>query len=193
MSQMIIGDPARFALESRITTAYLEPGLRALGLFVIHICGKRYGVYEPDAALLACSFDQVRERIAWRGKHTFPFSDEPDAGKIADAFRNAIYAPDQEKEMFFGVPHAEFRALFYQTKLVWAPDGDEAFDDGSFVLQFDKEDTVRLIGFKTKELAYEHEPSTLADFWIGATEFYRILEEWSSAFEKEWSAAPKAD
>jgi len=190
---MIIGDPARFALESRITTAYSKPGLRALGLFVIHICGKRYGVYEPDATMLACSLDEVRERISWRGRHTTPFSHEQDAGKIADAYRRAVYAPHQEKETFFGLPHAEFRALIYQSKLVWAPDGDEAFDDGSFVLQLDKEEHVRLIGFKTKQEGYEHEPSTLADVWIDANEFYRILEEWSSAFEKEWCAAPKAN
>jgi len=189
---MIIGDATRFAIESRITTAYSELGLRALGLFVIHICGKRYGLYEPDATLLACSFDKVRERISWRGRHTAPFSYEPDGGKIADAYRHALYAPDQKMETFFGLPHAEFRALIYQSKLVWAPDGDEAFDDGSFVLQLDKEDYVRLIGFTTKKEGYEHEPGSLADLWIGANEFYRILEEWSSTFDKEWCAAPKA-
>ncbi len=189
---MIIGDPARFALESRITTAYSEPGCRALGLFVIHICAQRYGVYEPDATLLACSFDQVIARINDRGRHTAPFSSEPDAGKIADAFRRAVYAPDQEDETFFGLPHSEFRAAFYQNRLVWAPDGDEAFDDGSFVLQFDTQEGVRLIGFKTNKEGYGHEPNTRADVSMGANAFYSVLEEWSTAFEKEWGAAVKA-
>jgi len=167
--------------------------LRALGLFVIHICGKRYGVHEPDATGLACSFDKVRERISWRGRHTASFIYEPDACKIADAYRHAIYAPDQETETFYGLTAAEFRASIYQRKLVWAPDGDQAFYDGSFVLQLDEEDHVRLIGFKTKKEGYGHEPGTLADLWIGANEFYGILEDWSSAFEHEWCAAPKAD
>ena len=35
-----------------------------------------------------------------------------------------------------------------QWALVSAPDGDEAFDDGSYVLQFDVGDRVRLIAFK---------------------------------------------
>jgi hypothetical protein len=189
---MVIGNPASFALESRITTAYSELGLRALGLFVIHICGKRYGVYEPEATMLASAFDKARERISWRGRHTAPFSSEPDAGRIADLYRLAIYAPDQENEIFLGHTHEEFRTSFYSSKLVLAPDGSEAFDDGSFVLQFDKEEHVRLIGFKTNKEGYGHEPSSLADVWIGTNEFYRILEEWANAFEREWCAAPKA-
>jgi len=189
---MIIGDPARLALESRITTAYSDPGLRALGMFVIHICGKRYGVHASDATMLACSFNKVRERIAWRGRHTAPFVSEPDPGKIADAYRHAIYAPGQETETFFGLKYAEFRSCIYQKQIAWAPDGDEAFDDGSFVLQLDKDDSVRLIGFKTNFEGYGHKVGTLSDLWIGADEFYRILGEWSAAFEEEWRVAPKA-
>jgi hypothetical protein len=191
VKSILIGDPARFALESQITTAYSVPGLRALGFFVIHIRGKRYGVHEPDATMLACAFDGVKERIRWRGRHTAPFSAEPDAGRIADVYRRAIYAPQQEIGTFFGFPHAEFRALFHQRKLVWAPDGEEGFDDGSFVLQFDEEERVRLIGFKTKKAGYEHEPDTRADLWIEGSQFYGVLKQWSIAFEKEWDVTPK--
>ena len=81
--------------------------------------------------------------------------------------------------------------MFYKRKLVLAPDGSEAFDDGSFVLQFDAQNDVRLIGFKTNKEGYGHEPNTLSDIWVGADEFYRILEDWSNAFEKEWCATAK--
>lgn len=45
---MTIGDPAVFAVESQITSAYERLSLRALGLFVIHIQGQTYGVRLPD-------------------------------------------------------------------------------------------------------------------------------------------------
>jgi Immunity protein 42 len=130
---MMIGNPAVFAIESEITRAYESLGLRALGFFVLHIGGRRYGVHEPDATMLANSFDEVQERIASRDKHTAPFASEPDGGTIADAFRNAIYS-DKQEERFFGIPLAEFCEFFYMpSNVMWAPDGDEAFDDGSYV------------------------------------------------------------
>ena len=45
---------------------------------------------------------------------------------------------------------------------MWAPDGDEPFDDASYVLQFDVKDRVRLIAFKSSE-GYLHDPATLSD------------------------------
>ena len=206
---MLIGDPSEFAIESCISIAYEELGARALGYFVIHIGGRCYGVREPDASWLACSFDSVEERIAQRGTHTAPFATEPDAGKIADAWRDAIYGPDQENEEFFGLPHAEFKNCFYSQNLDWSP-GDEEFDDGSNVFHFDLENRVRLIGFRLRRCEndyphnattlsayegefhrYHHDPATLSDVWLEADKFYNILKNWRDAFEAEWRNAPK--
>ncbi len=188
---MMIGNPGIFAIESEITRAYESPGLRALGFFVLHIGGRRYGVHEPDATMLANSFDEVQARIASRGKHTVPFASEPDAGAIADAFRDAIYA-DEREESFFGIPLAEFCKFFYSpSNIRWAPDGDEAFDDGSYVLQFDVGSRVRLIAFRSDE-GYRHAPGSLSDVWLPAYDFYNILREWHDAFEGEWVSAPKS-
>src|SRR5262245_61090926 len=135
---MIVGDPAIFAIESGITQAYEHPWVRALGFFVIHVRGRRFGVYKPDATLLACSFDQVTRRLADRSRHTSSFAAEADAGQIADAFRNAVFSSEPQGS-YFGLPRSEFCALFSRraNDCMWAPDGDEAFDDGSYVLQFD--------------------------------------------------------
>ena len=206
---MLIGDPSEFAIESCISIAYEELGARALGYFVIHIGGRCYGVREPDASWLACSFDEVEQRLAQRGTHTAPFVTEPDAGKIADSYRDAMYAPDQEDEWFFGLPHAEFKDCFYSQKLEWSP-GDEEFDDGSSVFHFDLENRVRLIGFRLRRSEddypndpaipstyegefhrYHHDPATLSDVWLEADKFYGILESWRDAFEAEWRSAPK--
>jgi hypothetical protein len=141
--------------------------------------------------MLACSFDEVRGRIAMRGGHTVPFAAEPDAGRIAEAFRNAIYAEEQ-KESYFGIPLLQFRELVYAKRIVWAPDGDAAFDDGSYVLQFDVKDHVRLIGFKSVP-GLPYDPATLRDTCLAADDFYGILQKWHDAFENEWASLPKVD
>jgi len=189
---MIFGDPSVFAIESSITRAYERLGQRALGFFLLHIDGRRYGVCSPDATLLACSFDEVHERIARRGAHTAPFANEPDAGRIADAVRNAIYAPNQDHEIFFGMSASKLGELVASKRLMWAPDGDEAFDDGSYVLHFDVGDRVRLIAFKSIE-GYNHDPLTLSDRWLDADSFYSTLQRWYEAFESEWSTAINAE
>jgi len=188
---MLIGDQSIFAIESGITHAYERLSLRALGFFVIHIEGRCYGVCSPDATMLACSFDEVEDRIARRGHHTAPFASESNAGTIADAFLNAIYAPDQESECFFNLSQPEFHSLVSSNHVEWAPDGDEAFDDGSHIVQFEIEDRVRLVAFKTSEKGYRHDPGTLSDIWLEADEFYQVLQSWHDAFEAEWSAKPK--
>jgi hypothetical protein len=139
--------------------------------------------------MLANSFDEVQARIGFRSKHVAPFATEPDAGAIADAFRNAIYADDQAED-YFGIPLAEFCNFFHQTsRVAWGP-GDEAFDDGSYVLQFDVDSRVRLIAFKSDE-GYRHAPGTLSDVWLPADDFYNVLHEWHDGFEAEWVSAPK--
>jgi hypothetical protein len=73
-----------------------------------------------------------------------------------------------------------------------APDGDEAFDDGSFVLQFDVGDRVRLIAFKSCH-NYLHDAGSLSDVWLAADDFYGILRQWHDAFESEWESTPKTE
>ena len=187
---MIIGDPAVFAIESGITEAYLRPSLMALGYFVIHVSGKRFGVKRPDATLLACSFDEVGKRIAERGSHTAPFPFDMNAAKIANAFIRAGYAIHDESEHFFEMPSPQFRNAITTRNLEWAPDGDTAFDDGSYVLQFDNEDTVRLIAYVSTP-NYLHDPETLRDVSLNSEDFYEILQNWRDLFENEWKEAPK--
>lgn len=188
---MIIGDPNTFAIESGITSAYDRLSFRALGFFVLFIGGRRYGVYKPDASLLACSFEEVKDRIAQRGLHTAPFAVEHNAERIADTFREAIFG-DEPAEQYLGFSLAEIRSRFY-TELndcMWAPDGDEAFDDGSFVLQFDIDDRVRLIAFQSGD-GNSYISGTLRDVWLKADTFYDVLKSWYAAFESEWHSMEK--
>lgn len=188
---MIVGTPSVLAIESGVTEAYECLHFLALGFFLIHVGGRSYGRREADSTMLACSFHAVERRIADRGNHTAPFAREPDARKIADAFRSAIFGDEQE-ESYFGIPLAEFCHLFYTTSQsrMWAPDGDEAFDDGSYVLQFDVDERVRVIAFRGGD-CYHHEPGTLRDVWLPTNEFYKTLTSWHDAFQAEWEAAEK--
>jgi hypothetical protein len=206
---MLIGDPAVFAIESQISIAYENLSFRALGFFALHIGGCCYGVREPDATMLACPFGEVGRRLSQRGSYTAPFATEPDAGGIADALYDAAHAPDQETELFFGIPQSEFTRYFWTDKCDWNP-GDEAFDDGSGVLQFDVANGVRLIGYRLKRSEqdyphdpaiqsayawefhrYQHDPATLSDVWLDSDTFYEILRRWRDAFEREWSDSAK--
>jgi hypothetical protein len=190
---MIVGNPKVFAIESGIAQAFERPSVRALGFFVIHLGGIRYGSYAPKATLLACSFDEVKRRISDWGIHTAPFAEEPDARKISEAFRRAVFGEGEGDEVeFLGISRTDFDGLFDRNSnsLMWAPDGDEAFDDGSYILQFDVAERVRLIAFRcTKEGVPDD--STLKDVWVSAATFYETLREWSQTFEKEWTSILK--
>lgn len=186
---MIVGDPRTFAIESSITTAYEQLNLRALGFFVIHVRGRCYGRRAPDSTMLACSYDEVEKRITHRGTHIAPFATLADPGLIAAAVREALYAPEP-KPRYFEIPAEEFRETIYSKHLLWAPDGDEAFDDGSYVLQFDSEEQVRVIAFK-RGAAYNIDQTTLTDIWLPADRFYQVLRDWHELFEAERRTMPQ--
>jgi hypothetical protein len=139
--------------------------------------------------MLGCSFDEVGRRIAMRGTHNVSFAAESDAGKIADAFRDAVYS-DSPKESYFDIPQVRFAEMLHLKRIVWAPDGDEAFDDGSYILQFDILDYVRLIAFKCGQ-GFFHDPATLSDISVLAEDFYGLLRKWHDAFEAEWALMRK--
>ncbi len=182
---MIIGNPLKFAIESEITQASERSSQMALGFFVIYVMGRSYGVRAPNATMLGASFNEVHHRIAGRGSHGLPVVMEADAGSVASAFRRAVYGECEEDELFFGMSAAQFRDATYSNHLVWAPDGDEAFDDGSYVLQVESQNQVRLIAFVgTPDFLYD--PSSLRDLRLSGDEFYTVLQDWHDGFDAEW-------
>ena len=186
---MLIGDPSIFAIESEITQAFERRSLLALGFFALHVHGHCYGVRTRDATIMANSFDAVTERIAGLGRHTASFVHE-DAFEIARGFRDVLYNGCEPSSRIFGMRGDEFANVVNSHDLTWAPDGDAAFDDGSYVLQFDDQDRVRLIAFRSdKQGAPAAE--TLRDIWLPGTAFYTLLRDWSDAFAAEWASLPK--
>lgn len=188
MNPFIIGNPRTMAIESYIECPYEELGLRALGYFVIYVQGHSFGVKEPDASALACSFDEVKNRIERCNSHRVPFSAEQ-AAAIMEAYITTIYDGPEEGQMFFGFTGDQFKHAIYDNNISWAPDGDEAFDDGSHVLQFDIDKKVRLIAFKQAD-SQAARLRTMVELYMDADEFYQILNDWLAAFEAELKIFP---
>ncbi len=187
---MIIGDPNIFAIESEITLAYDRPSQLALGFFVLYVMGRCYGVREPDATMLANPFDEVGRRIARRGNHNPSFTKDANAQDIAYSFRRAIYDESGEGERFFGMSVRQFTNAISSNRLEWTAYCDEAFDDSSYVLQFEDENQVRLVAFTgTPDFLYD--PGSLRDVCLSPDAFYEILQEWQDRFKNEWSSWPK--
>jgi hypothetical protein len=184
---MTVGSPGVFAIESRITQAYDVLSLRALGCFLIYVSGYRYGVDADDASMLANSYDAVVRRLQQRGAHQAPFA-FAEGIDIAHAVDAALYT-ECGHQTFFGLSQSEFGAFVSTACVLWAPDGDEAFDDGSHVLHFDVGDRVRLLAFKRD--AGRVSTASLSDVWLPQQEFYTILQIWRNEFDKEWAARPK--
>ena len=185
---MIIGDATILAIESQITKAYERSSELALGFFVVYVKGECYGVRNPEATLLASSVDAVKRRIARRGEHTVPFDPESEAAVIADAYIAATYDQNRQAERFLGMSSDTFRDALIAKDIIWAPDGDAAFDDGGHILQFDVGGRVRVIGFRNsdEQLGMDRDVS---DVWIGSDHFYELLIKWETAFQKERTAA----
>jgi hypothetical protein len=101
-----------------------------------------------------------------------------------------MYDEDRQGESFFGMSADELREALASNEILWAPDGDAAFDDGGHVLQFDQGDRVRLLAFRNTGNPGDV-LSTLAEAWIGADEFYGLLDNWQTRFEAEWITALK--
>lgn len=186
---MMVGDPERFAIESEISCAFESLSRRALGYFVLHIGGRRFGVLSPDATLLACSFDEVERRLERRGQHHAPEGLDLPLIELVERAETALYGWDDEAPDD-GSLDCLFKAI-HHAHVLWAPDGDGAFDDGSRVLHFDEGDRVRLIGWKAGGMAGRIVITEHAEVTFAATEFYEVLAQWRQKFRSQWERAKK--
>ena len=187
---MIVGSRDSFGIEYEIAEAFPDGSQRALGYFVIYLVGKAYGVREPEASMLGCSFEEVENRIGRRGAHRIQRLSDISADLIVEAFLDAIYR-ETDRDSYFGHTKSEFENALCDAHIQWAPDGDEAFDDGSYVLQFDIEDKVRLIAFQNME-SPDDMANSIAEKWIEGDQFYGILSEWRELFIADWSDKVRA-
>ncbi|MVA23522.1 Imm42 family immunity protein [Agrobacterium vitis] len=187
---MIVGDCRVFGIESDITNALENPSQLALGFFVIHVGEQMFGVRKPDASLLGCSFNQVEHRLKRRGTHLFDMLTDVKAADVAVAYLDALYR-DSPRTDYFGLSQQQFANTLQSSGSIWAPDGDEAFDDGSHILQFDVGSRVRIIAFSNTESPADLS-STIREEWMDADLFYTIVSDWKTLFTVDRSSRMKA-
>ncbi len=188
---MIVGDTSVLAIESMITKAYERPSFFALGSFAIHLMKYRYGCLGSEATLLACSLDEVEKRVQNRGLHTADFAYSCSASQIAHSFYAAMYLEPCDWSLCDLVSRDICKEVTSSDlKFQWAPDGDAAFDDGSYILHFDLYENVRVIGFQCDQGGHLIS-SSLRDINMKANEFYELLERWSCSIRSEWKSLPK--
>lgn len=183
---MIFGDPEFIALESEVLKYYPGTYPKALGFFVIYIGGQGYGRRKPDATMLGSASGGVERRLAQRGWHLCGF-ESASAEEIAVAVNRVLYYDEKQELSYWGLDESAFHANLHQKELLWAPDGEEGFDDGSHVIQLDVGSRVRVIGFKLADGDYD--PKSLRDLWMDADDFYKILADWLAAFRANWALA----
>jgi len=188
---LIIGNPKIFAVESHADEWHERLSFRAWGWFVFHLGGERYGRVMPWGTALGCSYDAVVERCDRRGAHVSPLGDGFAAIQIATMVERTIYDTDREGIRLGDFDEHAISEAVYGRKLLMAPDGDAAFDDGSRVLHFDLGSKVRLIAWTgSRELPY-YRAMRLTEVFIYADEFYSVLQSWHEAFLREWTIMPK--
>jgi hypothetical protein len=186
MKKLIVGDTGRFAVESHVNQFFDEYSQIALGYFNIHIAGVRYGVKNPKATLLACSYQTVRDRISARGRHVAPFARMIDARELATIYLDTLYWGSNTVDSNLVLKNMKIINQIEERNIAWAPDGDAAFDDSSHVLQFDSDDHCRLIGFKNILKNSIPSISELQDVVIPAILYYEVISNWADRFIENW-------
>ncbi|PDT27227.1 hypothetical protein CO660_24430 [Rhizobium sp. L9] len=176
---MIVGNKEQFAIESEATKFLESENQMAVGFFNIYINSSRYGVRKEDSSILGNSYYEVKNRIKDRGKHIF--SRLLPAAEIIQIFQYENYGIASGGDDFISRHDGKLLDEILSAKIVWAPDGDAAFDDGGHVFQIDEGKVVRLIGFINDIPA-----KNISEVRIEAAQFYKILRDWSNSFYKDW-------
>jgi hypothetical protein len=162
----------------------------ALGYFVVTVKSQEYGVRRSDASMLASSYDAIERRTERRGTHVAERANFASARDIAIVYLSRVYGRSDLGRAEAAIDGEELTSEISANEIVFAPDGDAAFDDGSHILQFDVDQSVRVVAFKNDE-----DPELLleaiTEVWLTADEFYGILESWEREFAVAWETGTK--
>ena len=163
MSQF--GSRSTFAIDCEI--ASLHPPRQALGKFVVYLAGRRFGVDEREATMLGNSIESIEARIANRGFHRGHYLERMAAADVANSYLGEF------RESGTAGRIAKWPAE--ASSVIWAPDGDAAFDDSSHILQMDIGGAVRILGFVNygSELA----DGDVVDLVLLADVYYGALQQ----------------
>jgi hypothetical protein len=190
MSAFIFGNPDQFAFEFGIFQAFNSASIPANGHAIIHVNGMSYGRDDPEASSLGYIYGDVEYRLSCPGGRVIRQWDGASAEQIARSYVAAFHTSEGENTELH-LSRDEFIALVNKQRLGWASSGEEAWDDGSVVLQFDVGTRVRLVAFKTDYVDSKTTYHTFTERYVESAEFYQVLSEWKAAFDAEWNRQHK--
>lgn len=136
---MLFGTKEIFGIEIEINNFFHDKWIGE-GKFIVHICGKPYGLDEPYATILY-SIPNELYNFCQRLCNTDMELESFDGNEIAKYYYLQNYSETNLSDCD--------KDFLNKTKklLEWSPEA--AFDDGSHVIHFDDGDTTRIIGFKS--------------------------------------------
>lgn len=187
MIKISSGNRSIFGIESGVFEFIENPNQLGIGYFIIQMDGKEFGVKKERATILGNSYWEIKARLARKGRHTISFGEVASAAAISCSIANIIYNRHFKSEILNAEEIDELVRKLYENDLVWAPDGDSAFDDGSHIIQIDCENYVRLICFNNDETE-DATLNSIVDLKISSLEYYGILADWRAQFSQNWTS-----
>lgn len=177
------GDPNTFCIHCGITDLFDSISMRAYGCFYYSIGGCTYGVTRHEATTLVLSYDQVVERLQWRGQNRYALLADADLATVLDMHHTCFW-PGGPADHWHGLPIDLVVRQVVASGIILAPDGDAAFDDSSCVYMFDRADgDVELFAFKKQ---CESDPfSDQRSLRLPNETFYDTLEAFATWFEQQ--------
>ncbi|MBB4100454.1 hypothetical protein GGR46_004026 [Sphingomonas kyeonggiensis] len=182
---ILVGNPEMLAIESCVDEFVAQKSQMGIGYFLIHVGGRQYGVKKPRACVMGNSYNEIVSRISQDGKHILNSSSKIDSKELSIYILNSIYNRGFEGGVIPSQWSKEIDDNLYANALIWAPDGDSAFDDGSHVVQVDDGQFARITAFINAETQDEFENS-ISDVILRRETFYETLGAWAREFDGQW-------
>jgi hypothetical protein len=168
-----------FAVRTSIDSILDSRSFLAIGSHQYRFGQQWYGLAAEYAAVLGCSFNCIVDRFRNRGKHVVPMLDTHSAESIAQNWVQYVYAkpPDLQTSAELDYRNRYLEGV-YERGAQMAPDGSEAFDDGSLIFQFDIGAKVRLVACRFGIAPEPYRAVDISEVTLYSDEFYDVLGAW---------------
>ena len=166
---MIFGFKESFGIEIELNTFFHDDFIGE-GKFIVFINNISYGIDMPYATTFFCIKDELLKY----------YSESINADLKLTKYSGIEIARSYYGQNYSNIPlDAYDKDLLTLTKnlLTWSP--ESAFDDGSYIIQIDEYDKIRLIGFKscTKDERYIVDEKSITELRIEKSVFKQILNK----------------
>lgn len=164
------GDVRTFAIDTALHPECLRTHQEAFGRHQLWVGGQVYGRHDEDASCLAATFDNTVRIFQERGSFELPGPISPiEALELA---HKVIFLGDELLPMHL---RPFINSCGYWSRRLLAPDGEEAFDDGAFVMPIEhRGDVIIAAAFSNAHGLI----GPISEARMIADDFYQVLGGW---------------